>query len=268
MLKQLIKNHRPTVNKLSGLGAACYLKLNVSWLNLKIAHYDVSVDPSRREYNEHCIFVFWHEYILLAVGHWANTPVTMLVSQHRDADWLTRAGEHLGFKYVRGSTTRGGTKAIRELKRHSKTRSVGITPDGPRGPRRQMTMGSVFLASILKLPIVPVGFGYHNPWRLNTWDRFAVPKPGSRARIIMGPKIRIESRPSREKLDRIAVQIEKLTSGLTTLAEDWATSGEICTNEVAADYERERPKLLFHRTHKKTAVDVRGIDFAESRRAA
>ncbi len=194
----------------------------------------------------------------------------MLVSQHRDADWLTQSAEYLGFNYVRGSTTRGGTKAIRELKKRSKTRSIGITPDGPRGPRRKMAPGPVFMASLLKMPIVPVGFGYQRPWRLNTWDKFAVPKPFSRARIVMGPKIRIEPRMDREKIDDICLQIEKLTTDLTTVAENWADSGECLLNESAADFKRESRKLMFHRKGgvEPQGKDSGGIEFPRLRKAA
>ena len=269
MLKNFLKNHKPSVSRLSGLGAALYLRQNLVWLDVKVAHYDVTVDPGRPEYDEHCIFVFWHEYIVLAVGHWANTPVTMLVSQHRDADWLTQAAEYLGFQFVRGSTTRGGTQAIRELKKTSKFRSIGITPDGPRGPRRQMAMGPVFMASLLKMPIVPVGFGYRRPWRLNTWDQFAVPKPFSRARVIMGPKIRIEPRASRDKLDQYCQSVEQLTTDLTVYAEQWAETGHQCPIQSAADYGRSSRRLLFRRASEhQDGQDPFGIEFNQRKRAA
>ena len=264
MFRNLLKSQKSTVDRLSGLGAALYLRQNLVWLDVKIAHYDVSVDPGRKEYNEHCIFVFWHEYILLAVGHWANTPVTMLVSQHRDANWLTQAAEYLGFNYVRGSTTRGGTQAIRELKKHARNRSIGITPDGPKGPRREMAMGPVFMASLLKMPIVPVGFGYRRPWRLNTWDQFAVPRPMSRARVIMGPKIRIQPKASRDQLEQYSQSIQQLTTDLTGYAEQWAESGQACPDQSAADHGRSGRKIVFRRlSGQKNGKDPYGIQFGQ-----
>jgi lysophospholipid acyltransferase (LPLAT)-like uncharacterized protein len=242
---RILKNRNQWISQIGGSGTAFYMRHNLKWLDTKIAHYDVSVDPGRREYNEHCIHVFWHEYIIMAVGHWANTPVTMLVSQHRDATWLTEAADKLGFRFVRGSTTRGGSSAIRQLKRYSRTSSIGITPDGPRGPRRRMAMGAIFLASMLKMPVVPVGFGYDRPLRLNTWDKFAIPKPLRRARVVMGPKIRIPPRTSREKMEQYRRELEKLTTDLTSVAEDWAASGKKFAEELPTEKHRRVSTLSF-----------------------
>ena len=191
----------------------------------KIAYYDKSVDPFRPEFNEYCIYVFWHEYMTIPVAHWSKSPITMLVSQHRDAEWLTQAGKRLQFNIVRGSTRRGGTEAIRKLRKALKSSGLGITPDGPKGPRRKMAMGPIFLASMLKMPIVPVGFGCDSPWRLSTWDRFAVPKPFSRARILFGPKIHIPRKLNRDQKEAYRGKIECLVNDLTHTAEHWAEHG-------------------------------------------
>ncbi len=239
------EENRERFSRISSRSVAFYLRQNIRCLDARIAHYDISVDPARQQYNEHCIHVFWHEYILMAVGCWAKTPVTMLVSQHPDADWLVRSADHLGFHCVRGSTSRGGSKAIRQLKRNSKFSSIGITPDGPRGPRRQMAMGPIFLASILRMPIVPVGFGYQNPWRAKTWDRFAIPKPFSRARAVMGPKITVPPRLERDKMEVYRKQIERLTTNLTTVAENWAREGGNFTGSVSAKIDRKLSMIEF-----------------------
>ena len=241
-VKQLLRN---LTSHWGGMAAALYLRQATLALNTRIAYYDISVDPARHEYSEHCIHVFWHEFIVLAVGHFSYSPVTMLVSQHRDADWLTQSAAHLGFQHVRGSTTRGGSAAIRQLKRSSKITSIGITPDGPRGPRRQMAMGPIFLASLLRMPIVPVGFGYERPWRLNTWDRFAIPKPWSRGRIIMGPKIVIPPKLAREQMEDYRRAIEQMTNDLTAVAEDWAFSGKQLAKEYPAVKHRRATAIQF-----------------------
>ena len=245
------EDHRERLSRISSRTVAFYLRQNIRCLDARIAHYDKSVDPGRHEYNQHCIHVFWHEYILMAVGCWAKTPVTMLVSQHPDADWLVRSADHLGFHCVRGSTSRGGTQAIRQLKRNSKFSSIGITPDGPRGPRRQMAMGPIFLASILKMPLVPVGFGYQSPWRAKTWDRFAVPKPFLRARAVMGPKIMIPPKLDREKMELYRQGIETLTTQLTTTAENWARDGGRLPDSVSAKIDRKLSMIEFEQKPRK-----------------
>jgi len=89
----------------------------------------------------------------------------------------------------------------------------------------------VYLASLLGLPIVPVGIGIDNPWRLNTWDKFAIPRPLSRVRHIFGPKIFIPRKSSREELEAFRIGIQDLTNDLCDAAEDWALSGEKMVGE-------------------------------------
>jgi lysophospholipid acyltransferase (LPLAT)-like uncharacterized protein len=134
------------------VGSLVFPKLMDYALDLKICHYDRSVDPARPEYNEHCIFVFWHEYIGLILPRWGQVPLTV-VSKHRDGEWVNQTAKALGMNIVRGSTSRGGTQAIRDLKKHGDFSSITFTPDGPRGPRREMALGPVYLASKLQMPI-------------------------------------------------------------------------------------------------------------------
>ncbi len=217
----------PTLSqKFFGQFNALVLPSALDMLDLRITHYDRSVDPARSEYKEHVIFSFWHEYISVILPRWGHTPLTILCSQHRDGEWVNQTGLALGMRVVRGSTSRGGSSAIRQLKKSCKTSSLAISPDGPRGPRREMALGPVFLASLLGLPIVPVGVGISNPWRLNTWDRFAIPRPLSRVRMIFGPKIFVPRKSSREELEAFRNGTQALTNDLCDTAETWALSGQ------------------------------------------
>ena len=195
-------------------------------LDLRICHYDRSVDPARPEYNQHVIFAFWHEYISVILPRWGHTPLTILCSQHRDGEWVNQTALALGLRIVRGSTSRGGSSAIRQLKKNSKTSSLTLTPDGPRGPRREMAVGPIFLASLLGMPIVPLGISISGAHRLNTWDTFAIPKPTSRVRIIFGPKIDIPRKASREQLEASRAGVQRLMNNLCDTADQWAESGE------------------------------------------
>jgi hypothetical protein len=103
---------------------------------------------------------------------------------------------------------------------------MAITPDGPRGPRRQLAQGPIFLASRLGLPIVPMGLGYDRPWRTPTWDKFAVPRPFSRARGVVGPEIYIPPDLDRTGMEVRRRAVERLLTELTVDAENWAASGE------------------------------------------
>jgi len=213
------------LNKFGGLGAAALIRHWMGTLDYRVAYYDPSVDPARPEWDGQKIYIFWHEYILFPIFLRGHCHLTMLLSQHRDADLLSRVAGHLGFDFVRGSTTRGGAKALRELLRKSQQMNLTITPDGPRGPRRQLAQGPIYLASKLGLPIVAMGFGYDRPWRLPSWDRFAVPKPYSRARTVVSPAIHIAPGLSREALEAERRRIEGMLNVLSTEAEQWAASG-------------------------------------------
>lgn len=223
-------------------------------ISYKIAHYDRSVDPVRPEYNEHCIFVFWHEYIGLILPRWGQCPLSILVSKHRDAEWVNQTALALGIHIVRGSTTRGGSSAIRQLKRQGKFSSLGFTPDGPRGPRRQMALGPVYLASVLQMPIVPVGVGCSHLWRLSTWDRFAVPKPLARARVIFGPKIYLKPKMKRDALETSRAKIQNLLTDISDHAESWAESGENMLGEQRFLRARRNNRLFFDKKPQKPGV--------------
>ena len=124
------------------------------------------------------IYVFWHEYILFPAGDAGALQPGDAPDRHRDAKILSSVARHMGFEFVRGSTNRGGVTALRELLQKSRQTNLTITPDGPRGPRRRIAPGPIFLASKLGLPLVAMGVGYDRPWRVKgAWDKFAIPRP-------------------------------------------------------------------------------------------
>ena len=236
----------PLKLRLMGQATALLLPQTLRTIDLRIAHYDRGNDPARPEYNEHAVFTFWHEFIGVILPRWAHTPLSILSSQHRDGEWVGQTAESLGLGVVRGSSTRGGASAIRELKKVRNKTGIAITPDGPRGPRRQMALGPVFLASRLEMPFIPLGVGYNDAWRLNTWDSFGIPKPFSRARVIFGPKIRIPRNAGRDELEAYRVNIEKLMNDLSDHAFSWACSGQRMVGEQPFVRVR-RNKVIFER---------------------
>ena len=243
------------VQKIVGqAGSLIFPKVLDHLLDLKICHYDRSVDPARPEYHEHCIFAFWHEYIGLILPRWGHVPLTVLVSKHRDGEWVNQTAKALGMNIVRGSTSRGGTQAIRDLKKHGDFSSITFTPDGPRGPRREMALGPIYLASKLQMPIVCVGGGFENPWRLKTWDRFAIPRPFSRARIIFGPKIYLPRKMKREELETSRLKIQSLITDLTIQAENWANSDGHFRQQQPFVRARRTSKLFFDKEKEVKAI--------------
>jgi lysophospholipid acyltransferase (LPLAT)-like uncharacterized protein len=220
------------VNNLGGLLVSAAVRHWMGSLEYKCAYYDESVDPVKPSYAGQKIYIFWHEYILFPLYLRGNCNLTMLLSRHRDTDVLSRTAYHMGFEFVRGSTNRGSVAALRELVRRSQNMNLTITPDGPRGPRRRLAPGPIYLASKLGLPIVAMGFGYDRPWRMGTWDHHAVPRPFSRARAVISPAIHVPTELDRTSLEQYRAQVERLMNRLTLEAEAWAESGTRKAEEV------------------------------------
>src|SRR4051794_4122121 len=217
------------------LGAVVLSKGIRAWmstLDYRAVFYDRSVDPIRGEGGQR-IYVFWHENILLPLYVRGHCNLAMLLSQHPDAEILAHIVHHMGFDCVRGSTYHGGAKALMELQERSRDQHLTITPDGPRGPRRQLAQGPIYLASRLQLPLVVMGFGYDRPWRANSWDRFALPRPFSRGRAILGPPLMLPPDLDRDGIESCRVRAERLLNDLTCEAEAWAVAGTKKVGEIA-----------------------------------
>ncbi|HTQ39245.1 MAG TPA: lysophospholipid acyltransferase family protein [Pirellulales bacterium] len=237
---------RHFLNNLGGLLASAAVRYWMDTLEYKCAYYEESVDPAKPGYAGQKIYIFWHEYILFPLYLRGHNNLTMLLSRHRDTDILSRTAYHMGFEFVRGSSTRGGMAALRELVRRSRNMNLTITPDGPTGPRRTLASGPIYLASKLGLPIVAMGYGYDRPWRMRTWDHHAVPRPFSRARAVVSPAIHVPAELNREGLEHYRLQVERLMNRLTLEAEAWAESGTHKVEEVPLRREpmwREYPRL-------------------------
>ncbi len=208
-----------------GFLAASSIRLWMRTLDYQAAFYDLAVDPVNPAYSGQKIYVFWHENLLLPLYLRGHCNFAMLLSRHRDADILAELCTRMGFDFVRGSTYAGGAAALHELLRRSQSMNLAMTPDGPRGPRRRMSQGPIYLSSKLGMPLVCMGLGYDRPWRTKSWDRFAVPRPGSRARGVISPALTIPPQLDRDGLEHYRLHVEQLLNRLSLEAEAWAASG-------------------------------------------
>jgi len=210
------------------MGMAFFRSL-IGTIDFKWAFYDPRIDAcvAKRQY----ILMFWHEHILCPLFFRRHSPVTMLVSQHGDAEFVSQAAQFVGMKCIRGSTARGAVSALKQFVQLPDHDILAFVPDGPRGPYRHLEPGAIWLASKLQLPVVLLGVGYDRPWRMSSWDRFAVPRPFSRGRIISSPMLSIPPRLSRSDLEHYQQKLETLLTQLTDEAEGWAVSGEPLAGE-------------------------------------
>jgi hypothetical protein len=237
-----MKLNNPFAIKLAGLLSAKAIRAWMSTLDYRVAFYDPTVDPVDPRCHSRKIYLFWHENILFPINLRGHCDLAMLLSRHRDAEVLHHAAHHLGFDTVRGSTYRGGGAALRQMVAKGRGMHLTITPDGPRGPRRRLAQGPIYLASKLGLPLVAMGFGYDRPWRMKSWDRFALPRPFSRARAVVSPELRLPSDLDREGVEHYRLHVERLLNRLTEEAEAWAASGTRKVDEVPVRAEPARQK--------------------------
>jgi lysophospholipid acyltransferase (LPLAT)-like uncharacterized protein len=198
-----------------GIAAASVLvqALGRSW---RIEYRGVREYDRVLEQGGRCIFAFWHARLLPLVFTHRRRRIAVLVSRHRDGEWIARIIERLGFETARGSSTRGGEEGVLEmLDLARRNHLLAITPDGPRGPAGRVKPGLVYLASRTGFPVVPVATAASDAWVFRSWDRFRVPRPFARVVVAYGPPLQVpRDLPAAAAEDwrvRVEAAIESLT---------------------------------------------------------
>lgn len=144
----------------------------------------------------------WHGRMILSMPIGAHMNYHVLVSPSGDGDLSQAMLGRFGYHVLRGSSSRGGARALREmLVRLRSGAALVITPDGPRGPRHSMNLGLAWMARATGYAIVPCGFVCDRAWRVNSWDRMTIPKPGARIVTVYGEPIRVSRDGGQAELD-------------------------------------------------------------------
>jgi len=163
--------------------------------------------------NENYIAALWHNRLLLISyvlkRFTPHRPGAGLISASRDGDLVTDLTERFGFDVVRGSSSRLGASAILELTAVlASGRDVLITPDGPRGPAYDLGPGIIFLAQKSGAAVVPINMEYSAYWRVKSWDKFVLPRPFSKVRVIFGQPHHVKSTrtPDEFEAERLRLQ--------------------------------------------------------------
>ncbi len=154
------------------------------------------------------VLACWHEELLPLLWHGRGVGMGVVVSGSRDGEYAAQVAEGFGYRPLRGSSSRRGARvlleAVRELQAGT---SVTFTPDGPRGPRRVFKSGAALAAQRAGVPLVPIRATPAKAWRLRSWDRFAIPKPGSLVRVAYGDPIQVG--PGSEGVSEAAAVAER-----------------------------------------------------------
>jgi lysophospholipid acyltransferase (LPLAT)-like uncharacterized protein len=152
------------------------------WRVEGLEHYDAIVASGRQP-----IMGFWHGRILPATVYFRNRRIVVITSQNFDGEWIAGIIERFGYETARGSTSRGGARALVQLRRDLLAgKPVGFTLDGPRGPARVAQPGALFLSGATGYPVLPFHLESSDAWTTKSWDRTQIPKPFSRVAVVVG----------------------------------------------------------------------------------
>lgn len=166
------------------------------------------------------IFAGWHGQTFLPAIYFRDKGVWTIISLSRDGEMQNRIFKRFGFNIIRGSTGRNGIRAAVEAMRKLKEGcSLAFTPDGPRGPTRQIQDGVLHMAQKTGAAIIPCGNSAKRAWRAKSWDRYMIPKVRSKAVLIFGPPIYIEPGSGEVGLQEARAKLEAEINRLQNQAE-------------------------------------------------
>ena len=135
---------------------------------------------------------------LAGLHHFRNRNIVVITSQNFDGEWIAKILEKFGFSTARGSTSRGGARALVQLRRDLLAgKPAAFTVDGPRGPARVVQPGVVFLAGATGHPILPYHIEANRHWTLGSWDRTQIPKPFATVALAIGEPLRVPGTEAR-----------------------------------------------------------------------
>lgn len=210
-LKKIRKSSR--IRKLAAFLITQYVRL--IWLTGKWQYLGKENPQVCWQANKPVIGCFWHGRLLMMLKVWLGPhKFHMLISSHPDGEIIARATQNFGFGWIAGSTNRGGRKALTTiLKTLKKGESIGVTPDGPRGPRYQVSVGVIQIARLTGAAILPVSYSSTKGILMKTWDQFFLPLPFGKGVFMYGPLIEVEkSLKSDEELrQELEVTLKDLT---------------------------------------------------------
>jgi lysophospholipid acyltransferase (LPLAT)-like uncharacterized protein len=200
---------RLQVAAIAGLGYPLVAALGhtLRWRVEGLEHYDRIVAAGHQP-----VMGFWHGRILPATFYFRRRGIVVITSENFDGEWIARIIERFGYGTARGSTTRGGVKALIRLKRElAAGRPAGFTLDGPRGPARTAQAGAVWLAESTGHPLLPFHLEASSYWEMKSWDRTQIPKPFSTVALVVGEPYYVtgDVEAARLELERRLSRIEE-----------------------------------------------------------
>ncbi|HEX8369321.1 MAG TPA: lysophospholipid acyltransferase family protein [Pyrinomonadaceae bacterium] len=174
------------------------------------------------------IYTFWHNRIFLGTYFFRRRGIVVITSQSLDGEYIARFIQRFGYGAVRGSSTRGGVAALVEMIRLMREGlPMGFTIDGPKGPKYVAKIGACLLAKKTGNPLMPFTVEAEKFWHLKSWDNLQIPKPFSRARLIIADPVYVPKDANDEVLENKRRELQKSLDELVTRGEQWRESEKL-----------------------------------------
>jgi hypothetical protein len=189
-------------------GTAALRLLAATW---RVRFVNARVVEELRSRRQPFLYVLWHGQLLPLIWTHRARDIAIMVSEHRDGELIARVAHSIGFRTVRGSTSRGAARALLGACREVEGgRDMALTVDGPRGPAGSVAPGALVIAQRTGAPMVPTAASASRAWRLRSWDRFMIPKPFARVVVSYGEPIHVAADSARDA----AADVERLRIAL------------------------------------------------------
>ena len=201
---------------IAGVGAPFVglLCRTLRWRVDGMEHHDAVVAGGRPP-----VFAFWHGRILPATWFWRDRGIVVMTSRNFDGEWIARIIRRFGYGTARGSTSRGGRRALIQLKRDvAAGRPAAFTVDGPRGPARRVQPGAVWLAGATGSPILPFHIEAERHWSASSWDRTQVPRPFSTVAVAIGEPFEVPDPSGDGVVETHRLRLEQVLGALADRA--------------------------------------------------
>ena len=199
---------------MAGYRVASALGATLRWRTEGLEHYDAIVRNGRQP-----VMAFWHGRILPATIYFRRRGIVVITSENFDGEWIAGIIERFGYGTARGSTSRGGRRALVQLVRDMAAgKPAGFTIDGPRGPARVAQPGAVWLARATGNPVLPFHLEADRCWTVNSWDRTQIPKPFSTVALVVGEPFVVPADADDNGLESARRRLEEQLSQLETRA--------------------------------------------------
>ena len=209
---------RVQIAAIAGLGYPLINALGqtLRWRVEGLHHLDAILASGRQP-----VMAFWHGRILPATFYFRRRGIVVITSENFDGEWIARIIERFGYGTARGSTTRGGKRAMLQLVRDMEAgRPAGFTVDGPRGPAGVVQPGAVWLAKTTGNPLLPFHLEASSYWSVRSWDRTQIPKPFGTVSLVVGEPLEVAKGAPDEELEAARAELEQRLQRLEPRAKE------------------------------------------------